>query len=287
MRGLLKISKSFFVLLFCFLTYNYLGDNMGFNVGDLVTRNSYGNDVVFKIVEISDGEVVLKGMNIRLIADAEVSDLRVYSDEDIEEEKAFLDRLETTHNLDRNDYFYLPGKILHIDSDPDYLKRCLDYYKRINIWAMGINEKEENVADRIIDLLEEYKPNIVVITGHDAYYKRKGNTDDINAYKSSSYFSNAIKMARKYEDSHEKLIIIAGACGSYYEELIKAGANFASSPKRINIHALDPAIVAAKMSLSNINKDIDLKEILDKTKYGKDGIGGIITKGTMYVGYPR
>lgn len=136
-------------------------------------------------------------------------------------------------------------------------------------------------------MLEEYKPNIVVITGHDAYYKRKGKTDDITAYKSSSYFSNAIKKAREYEDSHEKLIIIAGACGSYYEELIKAGANFASSPKRINIHALDPAIVAAKMSLSNINKDIDLKEILEKTKYGKDGIGGIITKGTMYVGYPR
>ena len=29
------------------------------------------------------------------------------------------------------------------------------------------------------------------------------------------------------------------------------------------------------------------KEILEKTKYGKDGIGGIITKRTMYVGYPR
>lgn len=41
------------------------------------------------------------------------------------------------------------------------------------------------------------------------------------------------------------------------------------------------------MALADINKDIDLKEILEKTKYGKDGMGGIITKGTMYVGYPR
>lgn len=277
----------FFVILFYFLSYNYLGDIMEFNVGDLVTRNSYGNDVVFKIVSINGSEVVLKGMNIRLLADAEMSDLKEYSNEDIEDEKAFLDRLETVPDLNRNDYFYLPGKILHIDSDPDYLKRCLDYYKKINIWAMGINEKEENIADNIYDLLEEYKPNIVVITGHDAYYKRKGKIDDIKAYKSSSYFADAIKKAREYEDSHEKLIIIAGACGSYYEELIKAGANFASSPKRINIHALDPAIVATKMALSNINKDIDLKDILEKTKYGKDGIGGIITKGTMYVGYPR
>ena len=34
-------------------------------------------------------------------------------------------------------------------------------------------------------------------------------------------------------------------------------------------------------------KDIDLLNIIDKTKYGSDGMGGIITKGTMYVGYPR
>ncbi len=260
---------------------------MEFNVGDLVTRNSYDNDIVFKIVEINDENVILKGMNIRLIADASISDLKKHNDEDIEHEKDFLERLDTKTNLDRNDYFYLPGKILHIDSDTDYLKRCLDYYKKINIWAMGINEKEEDVADDIIELLEKYKPNIVVITGHDAYNKRKGSRDDLSSYKSSAHFVKAVKKAREYEGSHEKLIIIAGACGSYYEELIKAGANFASSPKRINIHALDPAIVAAKMSLSNINKDIDLKDILEKTKYGKDGIGGIITKGTMYVGYPR
>ena len=35
------------------------------------------------------------------------------------------------------------------------------------------------------------------------------------------------------------------------------------------------------------NKNIDIMDVIDKTKYGKDGMGGIITKGTMYVGYPR
>ena len=93
--------------------------------------------------------------------------------------------------------------------------------------------------------------------------------------------------ARKYEKSHEKLIIIAGACQSDYEELIKAGANFASSPKRINIHALDPAIVATMVGLTEKGVDIDLIGILSKTKYGSDGIGGIKTKGMMYVGFPR
>ena len=67
-----------------------------------------------------------------------------------------------------------------------------------------------------------------------------------------------------------------------YEELIKAGANFASSPKRINIHALDPAIVASSVALAEKSKLIDIISILDKTKYGKDGMGGIITNGTMY-----
>ncbi|MBQ8234315.1 MAG: hypothetical protein IJZ36_01865 [Bacilli bacterium] len=82
-------------------------------------------------------------------------------------------------------------------------------------------------------------------------------------------------------------MIIAGACQSDYEELIKAGANFASSPRRVNIHALDPAIIAASISLTEVSRDIDLKKILEKTRYGANGIGGIITKGCMYVGYPR
>ena len=69
--------------------------------------------------------------------------------------------------------------------------------------------------------------------------------------------------------------------------LIKAGANFASSPKRINIHALDPAIVASLISLSSKNKEIDLIKIINSTKYKEEGMGGIITNGTMYVGYPR
>lgn len=139
---------------------------------------------------------------------------------------------------------------------------------------------------KIRDLLEEYNPSIVVITGHDAYYK-KGSKEDINSYKNSINFVKAVKEARKYEKSHDKLIIIAGACQSDYEELIKAGANFASSPKRINIHALDPAIIASKMSLSPVDEDIDIKQMLEKTKYGKDGMGGVRTKGTMYTGYPR
>ena len=260
---------------------------LDFDIGDLVTRKSHNNDTVFSITDIIDDIYYLKGINVRLIADAFFDDLIKYDNQDVDDERSFLERIKIHEKLDRTDYFYLPGKILHIDGDTDYLKRCLKYYEDSNIWAMGINESEDLIPLKIRDWLEEYKPNIVIITGHDAYYRKNGKENQKGSYKNSSNFINAVREARLYEKEHDKLIIIAGACQSNYEELIKAGANFASSPKRINIHALDPAIIATKVSLSLVSKDIDLKSILANTKYGPSGIGGIITKGTMYIGYPR
>ncbi len=260
---------------------------MDIKIGDYVTRTSHKNDMIFKVISIEEDICYLKGANVRLYADSEIDDL-IKVDFKESDDKEVVDRLkDTTSKLDRDDYFYLPGKILHIDGDSEYLDRCLKYYNNVNLMAMGICEDEKDISKNILNYLEEYNPNILVITGHDAYYKKKGDIDDINNYKNSINFVNAVKEARKFEKSHDKLIIIAGACQSDYEELIKAGANFASSPKRINIHALDPAIIASRMSLSDINKDIDLKDIIGSTKYGKEGIGGILTKGTMYMGYPR
>lgn len=258
---------------------------MDFRIGDLVTRNSYNNDMIFKILSIENDICYLKGIDVRLVADSPIDDLTLYEDDLPRDD--FLKKIKGIFSLDRNDFFYLPGKILHIDADNDYLERCLDFYKNENLYAIGICEMEENLKYKVRSLLELYNPNILVITGHDAYYKKKGGKNDLSAYKNSLNFVDAVIEARRYEHSHEKLIIIAGACQSNYEELIKAGANFASSPKRINIHALDPAIIATSISLSDVNKDIDLIKILDNTKYGHDGIGGIKTKGTMYIGYPR
>ncbi len=256
-------------------------------IGDYVTRKSYNNDIIFKIINIDNDIYYLKGVSVRLCADSSVDDL-VLCDikRDIEENREFLDRIKD-HKLERGDYFYLPGKILHLDGDRDYLGKCLKYYEDINIMAMGVVLNEKEMPDRIYDLLKTYNPNILVITGHDAYYKKKGDINNLDAYKNSKNFIETVKSARKYESSHQKLIIIAGACQSDYEDLIKAGANFASSPKRINIHALDPAIIASRMSMSDSNSEINLKDIIENTKYGSAGMGGIITKGTMYMGYPR
>ena len=253
-----------------------------FKVGDLVTRISYNNDIVFRIVDIQNNIYYLKGTNVRLSADSPKEDLLKCDEEKIND--GFLPVLEEYRTLDRNEYFYLPGKILHIDADNEYLEKCMNFYKKNKIKAYGVFLKEEDLKDNIHKYLDMYNPDILVITGHDAHFRKKREG---SSYKNTENFVEAVKEARKFEKSHEKLLIIAGACQSNYEELIRAGANFASSPKRINIHALDPAIIAGSLSFSDKSKSINLINILEKTKYGSDGIGGIITNGTMYIGYPR
>ena len=257
-----------------------MGDDM-FRVGDYVTRKSYNNDIVFKIIAIEDDTYFLKGYSVRLYADSVKDDLVLV---DTVNKNDFDPDILEYRTLDRNEYFYLPGVVLHIDGDKDYLDKCMEFYKKNKIKAYGFYFDEEDFSTNVKELLNKYNPDILVLTGHDAYYRKKRNNTQ---YKNTSNFVSAVKEARKYEKSHEKLIIISGACQSNYEELIMAGSNFASSPKKVNIHALDPAIVATMVAFSDKNNNIDLIKILNSTKYKSDGIGGIITKGTMYIGYPR
>lgn len=260
---------------------------MDLKIGDQVTRISHKHDILFKIVSFEGNLVYLKGVDLRLVADSFIDDLVKVENTLENDDKSIIEKNVRDLNIDRSQYFYLPGKILHMDGDNDYLERCMRFYDDMNVKANGIALKEIDMPNKIGYLLEEFQPDIVVITGHDAFYSKKEDMKDNNNYQNTINFIDAVKVARKYEKSHDKLIIIAGACQSNYEELIKAGANFASSPKRINIHALDPAIIASSLALSDRNKSIDLIHLIEKTKYGKDGMGGIITNGTMYVGYPR
>lgn len=261
-------------------------DKLNFKIGDIVTRKSHNNDIIFRIISINGNVASLVGVNVRLMADALLDDLIMNNYVDNDDSDIIRRSLEDTPK-DRENYFYIPGKILHIDGDDYYLERCMKFYESVGVNANGISINEDNISSKVLDLVKEYRPDIIVITGHDAYYSKKNDKFDINNYQNSKNFILAVKELRKYEKNQDKLIIIAGACQSDYEELIKAGANFASSPKRINIHALDPAVIASSIAFSDKNKSIDLLKLIEKTKYGSDGMGGIITNGTMYVGYPR
>lgn len=86
-----------------------------FKIKDAVTRKSYNNDIVFTIEDIIDDIYILKGLNVRLTADSYEDDLVLYKGEIKPNDESLIERID--ENLDREDFFYLPGKILHIDGD--------------------------------------------------------------------------------------------------------------------------------------------------------------------------
>ena len=48
-------------------------------INDLLTRNKYDNDIIFRIIDIKENKAILKGEVVRLIADSILSDLRLFS----------------------------------------------------------------------------------------------------------------------------------------------------------------------------------------------------------------
>ena len=70
-----------------------------------------------------------------------------------------------------------------------------------------------------------------------------------------------------------------GACQSYYEAIIEAGANFASSPARILIDFLDPLIVAEQIAKTDVDKYVSIDKIRNLLRDGERGVSGIGTLG--------
>lgn len=239
-------------------------------IGDLVTRKKYKNDIIFRISNIDKNKVVLTGVDTRIIADTNFEDINKINTKETINNKNSIE-------LDINNYFYIPGKILHLDSDINYLNECEKYYNNLKIKNYCFLYKEIEYKKVINNLIQKTNPDIVVITGHDSR-KKDGK------YRNSNYFIETVKEIRKINN---KIIIISGACQSNYESLIKAGSTFSSSPERINIKVLDPSIIASTIALSNVNEVIPLKSLLNKTECGPQGIGGFEIKGVMKIGYPK
>lgn len=279
---------------------------------DIVGRRSYRCDILFRVIDIREHGTtkmaILYGEDFRLIADAPLDDLvQINSLErakksqqfrSLEEQSLELFRqdlhllkekreFETTEGYKKpNNYFHVPGRVLHLDGDPLYLKKCLTLYETIGIPVTGIHCNEKEMAEKIGGLIDYYRPDILVITGHDAYSRSKGEKSDINAYRHSKDFVLTVKEARKKIPSLDQLVIFAGACQSHFESLIGEGANFASSPSRVNIHALDPVYIVAKISFTSFMETINVWDVLRNTLTGEKGLGGIETRGILRTGMP-
>ena len=78
-------------------------------------------------------------------------------------------------------------------------------------------------------------------------------------------------------------VVVAGACQSNSEALLVSGANYASSPKRINVHTFDPAIIAVKVVSTSSERYVDKTSLEKKIENFKDAYMGIETKGKMKI----
>ncbi|MGH4138463.1 sporulation peptidase YabG [Clostridium sp.] len=183
--------------------------------------------------------------------------------------------------------FGRPGKILHVDGDPEYLEVCLKTYKQLSLDAVGKVISEKDQPNEIVNLVKEVKPDIVVITGHDGMVKGVTDYISLNSYRNSKYFVESVIALRSYNSNYDDLVIFAGACQSCYEAILDAGANFASSPNRVLIHCLDPVLVAEKIAYTNVENVVAIEDVIQNTITGLKGIGGLQTRGKYREGFPK
>ncbi|MGE5613306.1 MAG: sporulation peptidase YabG [Bacillota bacterium] len=261
-------------------------------IGDHVTRKSYGGDIQFEITDIitrSNGRriYILRGMLYRIIADSDENDLEWKNPQEVRSEIKNKTMTRGMHNMSQG--FSLirnflrvrgkPGTILHIDSSADFLEMCRNYYDDARIKSYGHVIPESEQPANIQPLLSRTKADILIVTGHDGFKKNQSKINTLDSYRNSKYFIQSVQEARKYEKSYDKLCIFAGACQSFYEGIIEAGANFASSPGRILIHALDPAKVGDRIALTDSRVYVTQEQIAKLTQSGLKGIGGIRSRG--------
>ena len=84
-------------------------------IGDFVTRNSYNNDIAFEVIDIKDKICYLRGIDFRLEADSPEEDLKKLEKKILENDEEYTKRINELIKNDRDEYFYLPGRVLHID----------------------------------------------------------------------------------------------------------------------------------------------------------------------------
>lgn len=146
--------------------------------GSIVARKSHNKDILFVVRDILKSKnkkfAMLNGLTIRIIADAPLEDLEIVSKEEISYEKRKLnDRLKK--RIDRVSYkdmskglrfkkVVYTGKILHLDGDRKYTDKSYKYYRRMGLNAVVKYIPENKQPVFVKDLLEKYKPDILIIT---------------------------------------------------------------------------------------------------------------------------
>ena len=145
--------------------------------GDIVSRNSYKNDIMFevkRILKLSDNRkiAILKGrVDVRIVADAMLEDLKIVSkEEQIMREKQSEERIlrviekEKIKKETRRKEIIRTGRILHLDGDKKYSQKSIMYYKKMGLNAIVRNIPEYKQPKVVYRLLMIYNPDILIIT---------------------------------------------------------------------------------------------------------------------------
>lgn len=143
--------------------------------GDVVTRKSYNNDVIFIVdLVINEKNAILTGITTRLKADSPIDDLEIISKKEIDniykkiDEK--IDKISNKANekkdslLKRSNKVTYTGKILHLDGDRRYSEKSKLYYQKMGLNAVVRNIPEYRQANMVNRLIEQYKPDILIVT---------------------------------------------------------------------------------------------------------------------------
>ena len=146
--------------------------------GDIVVRKSHNKDVVFVVDLIIENKIaILTGITTRLKADSPIEDLEIvdkkeviniYKSIDEKIDKTLCNKEITKNNfLKRSDKIIYTGRILHLDGDRKYSEKSNMYYKKMGLKAVVRNIPENRQPNVVNTLIERYRPDILVVTGHD------------------------------------------------------------------------------------------------------------------------
>lgn len=158
--------------------------------GDIVGRISYGKDIAFvveRIIKTHNSKfAILKGLTVRVQADSDLDDLELMEPIQIAEHIKQLEenvakrvqghvqeRKNKAHQLFREKAIVYTGKILHLDGDKKYSEKSNRYYKKVGLNAIVKNIPERKQPFYVANLLQRYKPDILVVTGHDRNDKER------------------------------------------------------------------------------------------------------------------
>lgn len=198
--------------------------------GDIVGRISYGKDIAFvvdRIIKTNNNKkiAILKGLTLRVQADSDLEDLELMETKQIKHHVRLLEeklskriqkcidekKIDENHIV-RGRIITYTGKILHIDGDRRYSEKSNRYYKKIGLNAIVKNVPERKQQFVVGTLLNRYKPDILIVTGHDGMISKGTKFNDLYNYRNSKYFVKTVEEARKI--NLKKDLVIFARCMS-------------------------------------------------------------------------